>query len=106
LLHEPIRACARPSPRRGGAKRIGNPDLGCDYRKAAVERAERFRPVLAETAHLSTQAAADEHNRGGIATAYGKPWHAMQVNRARRHLAFEAGGSFLGVKSSSTDPEK
>jgi len=40
------------------------------------------------------------HNRRGIATAYGKPWHAMQVHQACRHLsqvwlAFEAGGSFF-----------
>jgi len=36
-------------------KRIGNPDLARNNRKAAVERAEAFRPVLVETVHLSTQ---------------------------------------------------
>ena len=76
---------AYAAARRAG-KRIGNPDLGANNRKAAVARAERFREPLAETAQLSAQAAADELNRRGVATVQGKPWHAMQVLRARRHL--------------------
>ena len=76
---------AYAAARRAG-KRIGNPDLGGNNRQAAVERAERFRTYLAETAQLPTQVAADELNRRGITTAQRRPWHAMQVHRARRHL--------------------
>ena len=46
-------------------KRIGNPDLGRNNRKAAAARAEGFRTHLAETKHLSAQAAA-ELNRGVV----------------------------------------
>jgi hypothetical protein len=44
------------------------------------------RPMIAETAHLSLQGAADELNRRGLTTAGGKQWHAMQVSRARCYL--------------------
>ena len=40
---------------RHAGKRVGNPDLGGNNRQAAVERAERFRTYLAETAQLPTQ---------------------------------------------------
>jgi hypothetical protein len=80
----PQRLWVRGAQARRAGKRIGNPDIGRNNRKAAIERAERFRPVLAETAHLSTQADADELN----CRASRKPWHAMQVHRARRHLGF------------------
>jgi hypothetical protein len=49
-------------------------------------RAECVRPMIAETAHLSLQGAADELNRRSLTTAGGKAWHAMQVSRARRQL--------------------
>jgi len=75
--------------RRAG-KRIGNPDLAPNNRKAAVERAERFRTYLVETAHLSLQGAADELNRRSLTTVGGKPWRAMQVSRARRQLGLTA----------------
>jgi hypothetical protein len=42
-----------------------------------------MRPVITETMHLSTQAAADELNRRGMRTASGKQWYPMQVLRAR-----------------------
>jgi hypothetical protein len=42
-----------------------------------------MRPMIVEMAHLSLQVAADELNRRGLATASGKPWHAMQVHRVR-----------------------
>jgi DNA invertase Pin-like site-specific DNA recombinase len=53
---------------------------------ATRARAESVRPIIAETAHLSLQGAADELNRRGLTTAAGKAWHAMQVRRARRQL--------------------
>jgi hypothetical protein len=43
-------------------------------------------PAIAETAHLSTRAAADTLNRRGIRTESGKQWNAMQVLRARHRL--------------------
>jgi hypothetical protein len=49
------------------------------------------RPATAETAHLSTRAAADRLNRRGITTANGKRWHAMQVLRARHRLGLMTG---------------
>jgi DNA invertase Pin-like site-specific DNA recombinase len=67
-------------------KRIGNPELGKKNRLAAAERAGHLRPVIAETAHLSMQAAADELNRLGVKTAAGSDWHPMQVHRVRERL--------------------
>jgi hypothetical protein len=45
-----------------------------------------MRPAITETVHLSLQAAADDVNRRGIATAIGKQSHARQVRCARHHL--------------------
>jgi DNA invertase Pin-like site-specific DNA recombinase len=53
---------------------------------ATTARAEAVRPAITETAHLSTQAAADELNRRGFTTVNGKQWHAMQVHRVRNRL--------------------
>jgi hypothetical protein len=55
-------------------------------RWSAPARAEAVRPAIAETLHLSTQAAAEELNRRGITTASGNQWHAIQVHRARYRL--------------------
>jgi hypothetical protein len=44
------------------------------------------RRVIAETAHLSTHAAADTLNCRGIRITNGKQWHAMQVHRVRDRL--------------------
>ena len=55
-------------------------------RRPHARRAEAVRPVIAETVHLSLQAAADALNRRGITTASGKQWHWMQVHRARQRL--------------------
>jgi DNA invertase Pin-like site-specific DNA recombinase len=54
--------------------------------RATAARAEAVRPVITETMHLSTQAAADALNRRGIGTASGKQWYAMQIHRVRRRL--------------------
>jgi DNA invertase Pin-like site-specific DNA recombinase len=67
-------------------KIIGNPDLGRKNKQDAAARAQQLRPIIAETAHLSMQAAAAELNRRGALTATGKPWHAMQILRVRQRL--------------------
>jgi hypothetical protein len=45
-----------------------------------------MRPAITETVHLSLQAAADDLNRRGIATASGKQWRATQAIRMRDRL--------------------
>jgi DNA invertase Pin-like site-specific DNA recombinase len=55
-------------------------------REATAARDEAVRGAIADTAHLSTRAAADALNRRGISTANGKRWHAMQIHRARERL--------------------
>jgi hypothetical protein len=56
------------------------------HKTEALERAEALRPVLAELAVLSHNAAAKALNERGITTAQGKPWTAMQVSRVRARL--------------------
>jgi hypothetical protein len=59
--------------------------------------------VIAETARLSAQGAAEELNRRGIVTAGGRQWHAMQIQRARRHVGlYERGVRVLGVNDSGS----
>jgi DNA invertase Pin-like site-specific DNA recombinase len=68
-------------------KVLGNYErIGKAKREATAARDEAVRGAIAETAHLSTRAAADAFNRRGIKTASGKQWHAMQVHRARHRL--------------------
>jgi DNA invertase Pin-like site-specific DNA recombinase len=68
-------------------KRLGNYQRIAEARQAAaMARAEAVRPAITSTLHLSTQAAANELNRRGLTTPSGKPWHAMQVHRARHRL--------------------
>jgi DNA invertase Pin-like site-specific DNA recombinase len=55
-------------------------------REATAARDEAVREAIADTAHLSTRAAADTINRRGIKTAGGRRWHAMQVHRVRHRL--------------------
>ena len=53
---------------------------------AALEFAERLRPVLAELEGLSANAAAAELDRRGYATARGGKWHARSVIELRERL--------------------
>ena len=55
-------------------------------RKATAARAERARPAMASTKHLSALAAAADLNKRNITTATGARWRAMQVIRARKRL--------------------
>jgi DNA invertase Pin-like site-specific DNA recombinase len=52
--------------------------------------AERLRPILAELAHLSANAAAAELDRRGYATPRGGKWTAHTVINTRRRLQGEA----------------
>ena len=69
-----------------GVKLGGYRHDGSTSKTEALERAEALRPVLAELAALSHNAAAKALNERGITTAQGKPWTAMQVSRVRARL--------------------
>jgi DNA invertase Pin-like site-specific DNA recombinase len=80
-------AKARGTTKDGRPLKLGNYQrISKAKQAAAAARAEAVRPAITSTLHLSTQAAADELNRHGHTTVSGKPWHAMQVLRARRRL--------------------
>jgi DNA invertase Pin-like site-specific DNA recombinase len=80
-------AKARGTTKDGRPLKLGNYQrISKAKQAAATVRAEAVRPAITSTLHLSTQAAADELNRHGHTTASGKPWHAMQVLRARHRL--------------------
>ncbi|HEY2527797.1 MAG TPA: hypothetical protein VGJ20_07585 [Xanthobacteraceae bacterium] len=86
--HERDAISARTEAALAAAKAKGK-KLG-DYKRiaaakqrATVARAEAVRRAIAETAHLSARAAAEELTRWGAA---GKHWHAMSVHRARQRL--------------------
>jgi len=80
-------AKARGTTKDGRPLKLGNYQrISKAKQAAATVRAEAVRPAITSTLHLSTQAAADELNRLGHATVSGKPWHAMQVLRARHRL--------------------
>jgi hypothetical protein len=60
--------------------------LATTKQRATAAGAKAVRPVIAEIAHLSMRAVADELDRRGIRAANGGRWHAMQVLRARHCL--------------------
>ena len=69
--------------RKRGVK-LGSRNARSDQTRAGVQAcAEALRPVFAELADLTTQAAADALNERGIKTAAGGRWHAMQVHGVR-----------------------
>ena len=70
------RRAPRPSRARGAATSAAS----------AQAFAERLRPVLAELADLSANAAAAELDRRGIATARGGKWTARSVIDVRQRL--------------------
>ena len=74
--------------------------------RATAARAEAVRRVIAETAHLSTHAAADTLNCRGIRTTNGKQWHAIQVPSrppAARPM-IDPGASKLGREAPCAGP--
>jgi DNA invertase Pin-like site-specific DNA recombinase len=68
-------------------RKLGGPRGQSEANKrAAVERAEVLRPVFAELAPLSANAAAAELNARKVATPSGSPWSALTVIRVRARL--------------------
>src|SRR5262249_24539793 len=89
--HERDAISARPkaalAAAKANGKKLGNYQRIAEVKqRATAARAEAVRGVIADTAHLSTRAAAHALNRRVIRTASGKSWHAMQVLRARHRL--------------------
>jgi DNA invertase Pin-like site-specific DNA recombinase len=60
---------------------------GVASRDAALERAERLRPVLAELVGLTNGKIASELNARNVLTPEGGPWHAVTVRRVLQRLA-------------------
>jgi DNA invertase Pin-like site-specific DNA recombinase len=72
---------------KANGKKLGNYQRIAEAKqRATAARDEAVRAAIADTAHLSTRAAADALNRRGVTTASGKQWHAMQVHRVRSRL--------------------
>jgi DNA invertase Pin-like site-specific DNA recombinase len=67
-------------------RKLGGPRGQSAGKRAAVERGEALRPVFAELAALSANAAAAELNARKVATPSGSPWSALTVIRVRARL--------------------
>jgi DNA invertase Pin-like site-specific DNA recombinase len=67
--------------------KLGNAAQALANKVAAAERADVLRPLFAELAELSANAAAHELNRRGVTTSAGGKWTAVQVIRVRARLA-------------------
>ncbi len=70
-----------------GAKLGGTTRKSIENQKAAAERAEALRPVLAGLAGMSHRKMAAELNALGVATPAGGQWHAVTVKRVLARLA-------------------
>jgi DNA invertase Pin-like site-specific DNA recombinase len=80
-------AKARGTNKRGDPLVLGNADLAKANQAAAAERAEKLRPLFAETADLSAHKVADVLNARNVPTPTGRPWSAKTVIRVRARLA-------------------
>jgi DNA invertase Pin-like site-specific DNA recombinase len=67
-------------------RKLGNVGQSAANKAAAAERAEALRPVFAELAALSANAAAAELNARGVPSASGGKWSALTVIRVRARL--------------------
>jgi DNA invertase Pin-like site-specific DNA recombinase len=70
-----------------GVKLGGSNAQSIANRDEANKRAKELRPILAELADMSANAAAAELNRRGVATPQGGQWHALTVIRLRKRVA-------------------
>lgn len=70
-----------------GVKLGGTTRKSIENQKAAAERAEALRPVLAGLAGMSHRKMAAELNALGVATPAGGQWHAVTVKRVLARLA-------------------
>ena len=70
-----------------GKKLGGLNAMGIENRQAALNRAEKLRPLFTKLATMSARKAAEELNRRQIETPAGGKWHAVTVIRVRERLA-------------------
>jgi DNA invertase Pin-like site-specific DNA recombinase len=86
LISERTRA-ALAEAKKQGAKLGGITAKSIENQKAAAQRAEALRPVLAGLAGMSHRKMAAELNALGVATPAGGQWHAVTVKRVLSRLA-------------------
>lgn len=86
LISERTRA-ALAEAKKKGTKLGGVTAKSVENQRAAAERAQALRPVLAELVHLSLREQAAELNRRDVPTPAGGKWHAVTVKRVRSRLA-------------------
>jgi len=84
MISERTRAGLQAARRRG--VKLGNPTIGRDNKRAAMDRARELRPILKALAGQSARAIAAELNNREIATPRGLKWSAMTVIRVQRRL--------------------
>src|SRR5262245_10509770 len=87
MISERTKAGLRAARERGVV--LGGPkirEINTARQRVSNGFAEQLRPVFADLADMTTQAAADALNERGITTASGGKWHAMQVHRVRQRL--------------------
>jgi DNA invertase Pin-like site-specific DNA recombinase len=87
LISERTRAGLQAARRRG--VKLGNPTLGRENKRAAMERANELRPILKSLEGQSARSIAAELNRRKIATPRGLKWSAMTVIRVQRRLGID-----------------
>jgi DNA invertase Pin-like site-specific DNA recombinase len=86
LISERTRA-ALAEAKKQGAKLGGTTAKSIENQKAAAQRAEALRPVLAGLAGMSHRKMAAELNALGVPTPAGGQWHAVTVKRVLNRLA-------------------
>lgn len=84
MISERTRAGLQAARRRG--VKLGNPTIGRDNRRAAMQRAKELRPILKSMEGQSARAIAAELNRRKIETPRGLKWSAVTVIRVQRRL--------------------
>ena len=84
LISERTRAGLQAARRRG--VKLGNPTIGRDNKRAAMQRAKELRPILKSMEGQSARAIAAELNSRKIATPRGLKWSSMTVIRVQRRL--------------------
>lgn len=72
-----------------GVKLGGLRAKGVEMRDAALLRAERLRPILAELSGQSARSIADALNARNIETPAGGKWHGVTVERVQRRLGLK-----------------
>ena len=93
MISERTRAGLQAARRRG--VKLGNPTIGRDNKRAAMQRAKELRPILKSLAGQSARAIAAELNNRKIATPRGLKWSSMTVIRVQRRLGLAIGNRSL-----------